>query len=204
MGDGGCLDARGPDVPLALRAGAEGDPGRELVQMERRERRGEVVGEALGQRLGGGRAPDDDLGVRHEQRREEHQPLDVVEVQVGEQDVDAACSTGEPEPEIADARAGVEHEEPPVRERDLEAGGVAAVAIRRGARGGHRAACAPHFDPHGVASTARHRRRTRLWVGRWVVIGALRLFMAQMAGGCDGASGWRPHRRAGVAATRVS
>jgi hypothetical protein len=52
--DGRCLDARGPDLPLALRAGAEGDPGRELVQMERRERRGEVAGEALGQRLGGG------------------------------------------------------------------------------------------------------------------------------------------------------
>lgn len=45
---GGCLDACGPDPPLALRAGAEGDLGRELVQVERCERRGEVAGEALG------------------------------------------------------------------------------------------------------------------------------------------------------------
>jgi hypothetical protein len=50
------------------------------VQVERRERRGDVAGEALAQRLGVGRTPDDDLGVRHEQRREERQPLDVVEV----------------------------------------------------------------------------------------------------------------------------
>ena len=89
-------------------------------------------------------------------------PLDMVEVQVGEQDVDAPWSPGEPEPEVADARAGVEHEEPPIRERDPEAGGVAAVAVRRGARGGNRAACAPHLDLHGVASTARHPRRSRL------------------------------------------
>ena len=61
--------------------------------------------------------------------------LDVVEVQMGEQDVDPACTTGEPEPEVADTRAGVEHEEPPVRERDLEARGVAAVPIRRGTPG---------------------------------------------------------------------
>jgi len=41
---------------------------------------------------------------------------------MGEQDVDAPSSTGEPEPEVADAGAGVEYEEPPIRERDLEGG----------------------------------------------------------------------------------
>lgn len=51
--DGGCLDARRPDLPLARRAGADGEPAGELVQVERRERRGEVAGETLGQRLGG-------------------------------------------------------------------------------------------------------------------------------------------------------
>jgi hypothetical protein len=80
VGDGGCVDARGPDFPLPLRTRAKGGSGRELMQVERRERRREVAGEALGQRLGGGRAPDGDLGVGHEEVREEHQPLDVVEV----------------------------------------------------------------------------------------------------------------------------
>jgi len=80
VGDEGCLDACGPDLPLALRAGAEGDPGRELVQVDRRERRGEVAGEAVAQRLSSGWAPDDDLRVGREQRCEEQQSLDVVEV----------------------------------------------------------------------------------------------------------------------------
>ena len=115
--------------------------------MERCERWGEVAGEALGERLGVGWPPDDDLGVGHEEGCEEHQPLDVVEVEVGEEDVDAPCSAGEPEPEGADARAGVEHEQPPVRERHLEAGGIAAVAVRRGARRGNRAAARPTLSP---------------------------------------------------------
>jgi hypothetical protein len=55
--------------------------------VERRERRGEVAREALGQRLGVGRAPENDLGIWDEQGREEHQPLDVLEVEVGEQSI---------------------------------------------------------------------------------------------------------------------
>src|SRR5438046_1191965 len=96
-------------------------------QVQRGQRRGEVAGRALAQRVRWGRAPDDDLGVGLEEGREEHQPLDVVEVQVGEQDVDAGGLGGEPEPEGADARAGVEHEQRSVGERDLDAGGLAAV-----------------------------------------------------------------------------
>jgi hypothetical protein len=81
--------------------------------VERRERRGEVAREALGQRLGVGRAPENDLGIWDEQGREEHQPLDVLEVELGEQDVDTAWPSGELEPERADARACVEYEDRP-------------------------------------------------------------------------------------------
>ena len=62
---------------------------------------------------------------------------------MGEQDVDAPSSTGEPEPEVADAGAGVEYEEPPIRERDLEAAGVAAVAVVEG----------PAWEPSRVRPT---------------------------------------------------
>lgn len=64
----------GPHFPFALRAGAEGDSGRELVQVERREQRGEVAGEAVAQRLGVGWAPDDDLGVGHEEGAKNNSP----------------------------------------------------------------------------------------------------------------------------------
>ena len=54
---------------------------------------GDVAGDPVLERgLRRGRPPDRDLHVGAEAGREEHQALDVVEVQVGEQDVDLRCA----------------------------------------------------------------------------------------------------------------
>ena len=88
VGDRGGADPRRADLPLGLRAAAEGDVAGQLAHLDRRERRRDVAGDAVAQRgLGRGRAPDHDLGLRPEGGGEEDQALDVVEVEVGEEDV---------------------------------------------------------------------------------------------------------------------
>ena len=149
VGDRGGADPRRADLPLGLRAVAEGDVAGQLAHLDRRERRGDVAGDAVAQRgLRRGRAPDHDLGLRAEGGGEEDQALDVVEVQVGEQDVQAGRLVAEGEPEAADPGARVERQQRAVGERDLHAGGVAAVADRLRAGGGHRAAGSPELDVH--------------------------------------------------------
>ncbi len=149
MGDRGGADPRRADLPLALRAVAEGDVAGQLAHLDRRERRRDVAGDAIAQRgLGRGRAPDHDLGLGAEGGGEEDQALDVVEVEVGEQDVQAGRLVGERQAEAADAGAGVERQHRAVGEGDADAGGVAAVADRLRPRGGDRAARAPELDLH--------------------------------------------------------
>ena len=131
VGDRGGADPRRADLPLGLRAVAEGDVAGQLADLDRRERRRDVAGDAVAQRgLGRGRPPDDDLGLGAEGRGEEDEALDVVEVQVGEEDVEAGRLVGQGEAEVADAGAGVEREQRAVGEGDADAGGVAAVADR--------------------------------------------------------------------------
>ena len=72
----------------------------------------------------------------------------MVEVEVGEEDVEPGRLGREGEAEAADPGAGVEREQGAVGERDADAGGVAAVADRLGAGGGDRAAGAPELDLH--------------------------------------------------------
>src|SRR4051794_14723657 len=78
----------------------------------------------------GGGAPDKDLGLRGEGGGEEDEALDVVEVEVGEEDVEPGRLVGLGQAEAADAGAGVERQHRAVREGDADAGGVAAVADR--------------------------------------------------------------------------
>ncbi len=147
--DRGGADPRRADLPLGLWAVAEGDVAGQLADLDRRERRRDVAGDAVAQRgLRRGRPPDHDLGLGPEGRGEEDQALDVVEVEVGEEDVEAGRLGGEGEPEAADAGAGVERQQRAVREGDADAGGVAAVADRLRPRGGDRAARAPELDLH--------------------------------------------------------
>ena len=73
----------------------------------------------------------------------------MVQVEVGEEDVEAGRLGREGEAEVADPGAGVEDEERAVGEGDADAGGVAAVADRLRAGGGDRAAGPPEVDLHG-------------------------------------------------------
>jgi hypothetical protein len=69
------------------------------------------------------------VGLRPPDRLERGQPLDVVDVQVGQEQVDARRGLLEQrEAEAARAGAGVEDDEAAVVEADLDARGVAAVA----------------------------------------------------------------------------
>src|SRR5262249_23663377 len=144
-------------LPVDLGAVTEGDVAGELFDLDRGEWGGDVAGDPLSQRgLGRARAPDHDLGLRLEGGREEDEALDVVEGEVGEEDVEAGGLRGEGEAEIADPGAGVEREQRAVGEGDADAGGVAAVADRVGPGGGDRAARAPELELH---LSARPRSR---------------------------------------------
>jgi hypothetical protein len=75
------------EAPAARRHFLECDPGGQVSNLNRREGARQVASEALAQRDATGWPPDRDLRLGIEQRREEEQSLDVVEVQVREQDV---------------------------------------------------------------------------------------------------------------------
>src|SRR4051812_9424770 len=151
----------GPDLPLAVRGVAEGDVAGELPHLDRGQRRRDVARDPVPQ---GGlrrlRTPDHDLGARPEGRREEHQPLDVVQVQMRQEDVDARALLRERQAHAADAGARVEGEDGPVVQRDLYARGIAAVPRGLGARRGHRPARAPDLDLHSPAASASGQKNT--------------------------------------------
>ena len=92
--------------------------------------------------------PDHDLGLRAEGGGEEGEAEDVVEVEVGEEDVQSCRLVAEREAEAADAAAGVERQQRAVGEGDADAGGVAAIADRLRPGGGDRAARPPELDLH--------------------------------------------------------
>ena len=170
VGDRGGADRGRADRPLAVRRLAKRHVTGQLAHLERRQRRRDVAGDAvLERRVVGLRSPDHDLGAGPKQRREEHQPLDVIEVQVGEQQVQRPGVLRQGQAQRPDAGAGVEHEHVAVGERDLHARGVAAVAGGLRARRRHRAARAP--DPHVQLRPPRRGRArrspSRRWCRRW-------------------------------------
>src|SRR5689334_13332758 len=177
VGDRGGADAGRADLPLALRAVAEGDVAGKLAYLYRRERGGDVAGDAVAQRgLGRGRPPDHDLGLGTEGGGEEDEALDVVEVEVGEEDVEAGRLVGQGEAEAADAGAGVERQHRAVSEGDADAGGVAAVADRFRPRGRDRAPRSPELDLHAGSAPLTFARGQKtaiapcepcgVWIGK--------------------------------------
>ena len=152
MVDGRGGHARRADFPLDRLGVAEGEVRRELTDLDGRERRGDIAREPVAQRgFRGGGAPDRDVRLPAERRGEEHQALDVIEMEMRKQDVDRLVHPREREAEVADARAGVEDQRAPVRQRQLDARGVPSVAhcLRPGCR--NRAPRAPHLDLHAVS-----------------------------------------------------
>ena len=155
MGHRRRADPRRPDVPFHVRSLHELDVAGQLANLDRRERRRDVARDPVAQRgLGRLGSPNREIGLRTEGRREEHQPLDVVHVEVGQQDVHGPRRARHGQAEIADPGAGVEHDGRPVLERHLHAGRVAPVPQRLRPGRGHRAARPPELDLHAAASAS--------------------------------------------------
>src|SRR5262245_63740806 len=93
--------------------------------------------------------------VRIEERREEAEPLDVVHVKMGQEQVDTADRGRERATERTDAGARVQDDHGAVVTAHLDAGRVAAVArrVRSGRR--ERSAHAPQRDLHGRAASQK-------------------------------------------------
>src|SRR5439155_2439097 len=126
-------------------------------EADREERRRQVSRDPLPQRRGRGRwPPEPEPPAGRPERREEAEPFHVVEMEVGEADVElAVISLEQPLPELADPGARIEDQRGAVGELELDTGGVAAVADGRGSRRGERAARAPNADDHGAAESSQ-------------------------------------------------
>src|SRR5437899_1017164 len=82
--------------------------------------------------------------ARHPEWPEEAEALHMVEMEVGETDVEQArIALGQPLAELANSGAGIEDQSGAVGELDLDTGGVAAVTDGRGSRRGQRSPRAP-------------------------------------------------------------
>ncbi len=136
------------EAPAVRRHLLERDPRGQVSNLNRRERGRQVARQALAQGDSTRRPPDRDLDLGIEQRREEEQPLDVVEVQVGEQYVQSPATAEQVDAKPADAAPRVENQLTAIVPGDLDAGGV--PTERRGLRAGrrNRAAHAPRPNPH--------------------------------------------------------
>ena len=139
-------DLDSADRPRGGRRVPELHACRQLPDLDRGERVRDVAGGALAQRAPGrGRAPDGEMDGRVEQWGEEHQPLDVVQVEVGQQDVHVAAAAGDRGAQLPDAGARIEDQLGPVGRGDSHARGVSPVAGRGGARHGDRSAHPPEL-----------------------------------------------------------
>src|SRR4051812_4398162 len=138
---------------------------RKLANVDRRQRCRDVTRDAvLERRLRRRRSPDDDLRARVEHWREEHEALDVVQVQVRQEDVQRLLTGAvEREPEAADSGAGVEDERGAVVERDLHARRVAAVVGRLGTGGGDRATRTPDRQLQEPSSCVTQKSTIAPW-----------------------------------------
>jgi hypothetical protein len=71
----------------------EPDAGRKISDLERRQRMREVAAKTLAQwAVLARRTPDRHLNLGVEQGRKEHEPLDVIEVEVRQQDVHSSST----------------------------------------------------------------------------------------------------------------
>jgi len=106
-------DLQPAHLPRLLSHLGERELGRDPLESDREERRREVHREQLAQRAADRpRSPDADDALGVEERREEAEPLDVVEMQMREDEVelpDLLC--GQRSAERADARPGIEDDD---------------------------------------------------------------------------------------------
>jgi len=89
VGDGLGQEPTATDLLLFVRDVVESHLRGNVGQLDREERRGEVAGDALLQGADGrGWAPDVEIRLGDPQGCEEPQPLEVIEVKMGEKEVD--------------------------------------------------------------------------------------------------------------------
>ena len=143
--DGRSVDHRRSDLDV-LRFVVEHDVGRKIGEMDREQRRRQVSRDALFESTAP--ATPDPTGAprcRVEQRPEEAETLQVVEVKVRQQDVDlASVGAVDRDAERAHAGAGVEDELVTALQLDLHAARVPAVAHRVGPGRRERTTTTPH------------------------------------------------------------
>jgi hypothetical protein len=128
----------------------EGDVGGQLRDRHGEQRRRQVGGDAVPE-IGDRRArpPDVDLDPLPEQWHEKSQALQVIEMEVGQEDVHLGDAFFfQLDPERPDPGAGVEDEDRPVGQPDLDARRVPPVVQRVTARCGQGSPAAPDPDVH--------------------------------------------------------
>jgi hypothetical protein len=101
------------------------------------------------------RPPDVHLDSLFVERTEESEPLEMIEVQMGEQDVDPPKRTRQRPREAAHPRPGVEDEDGALGADDLDARGVSPVTSRLRPWRCQRAARAPERDPRGYFTSQK-------------------------------------------------
>ena len=143
-------ERRALDRPRLLGDVVERQSSRDLTEVDREERRRERAPnsspEALHRRA---RAPEVDRHSLVEQGREEPEPFEMVEMEMGEQQVDSPRpSLLQRRPEVTDPGPGVEHEDGAVVQRDLDRGRIPAVVDGLGAGRGDRAPATPDRHAH--------------------------------------------------------
>jgi hypothetical protein len=129
MADEGRRDAELAHLEVRMGNAVELHQTRQVSQVDRKEGGRKVSREARPQVLGGAaRTPDVDLHVRIIKRSEEPEPLNVIQVQMRKQDVDAMERARKGESEPADPGSRIEDQDGPVSPDDFDTGGVPAVA----------------------------------------------------------------------------
>ena len=148
----------------------EADRGLEDVERHRIDRRLHQVADDLLQRVGRLEMarPQPHRIALVEQRRKESETRQVIEMGVGEIDVDVERRLArELDAERTDAGAGVENQ-PPATSRDFEARCVAAVAHVFGTSAGNRTANAPKTDFQTISQTDFPKPSAPESTGRWL------------------------------------
>ena len=151
----------------------QADQRLQVRQLHREERGREVARDPRPEAVQGrARTPQVNLQPLHEQRPEKPKPLQVVEVEVRQQQVDSGGRVRRQlRPQGPDAGPGIENDHGAVVEADLDARGVAAVAHGEGAWAWDRAPRAPELHPqaHLVSLDTRHDSTSGLRLERRAV-----------------------------------
>ena len=102
-----------------------------------------------------------DLARGPEERGKEAEPLDVVHMKVGQEDVQPLDSWVDDGAEPTDAGPRIEREDGAIGADDLDRGGVAPVPRRLRAGARKRPACPPQADDHRLGGSQNMARPPR-------------------------------------------